>query len=72
MVKILKYGGDNTIHKNGELDISVDKNGKVVAVWFRCIMLPFKQVDVDDIRANSLKEVEAPYKIDSIDLIKEK
>ena len=72
MTKTFKYGGDGTIHKNGELDVSVDKNGKVVAVWFRCMMLPFKQVNVDDSRANSLKEVDAPHKIDAIDLIEEK
>lgn len=32
----------NTIHDTGTLDIQVDENGEVVAVWFRCLQLPFK------------------------------
>jgi hypothetical protein len=32
----------NTIHDTGTIDIQVDENGEVVAVWFRCLQLPFK------------------------------
>jgi len=37
------YGHDKTIHGTEHLDVEVDKNGKVVAVWFRCMALPFEQ-----------------------------
>ncbi len=38
------YGHDRTIHRSGHLDVETDDNGNVVAVWFRCLSLPFKQV----------------------------
>ena len=41
------YGDDGTIHQTGSVDVGVDKDGKVVAVWFRCAMLPFIQYDAD-------------------------
>lgn len=31
-----------TIHSSGTIDIQVTQTGKVVAVWFRCLMLPFR------------------------------
>lgn len=37
------YGGDKTWHSTGTVDVQLDKSGKVVAVWFRCKMLPFTQ-----------------------------
>lgn len=45
------YGHDKTIHQTNHLDVEVDENGQVVAVWFRCIMLPFKQAEADENRA---------------------
>jgi hypothetical protein len=36
------YGGDNTIHKTGHLDVEVNYKGEIIAVWFRCQHLPFK------------------------------
>lgn len=53
------YGGNGTIHHTGYVDVEVDKKGKVVAVWFRCMMIPFKQANVDKERAN---EMERAYK----------
>ena len=47
------YGGDKTIHHNGQLDVETH-NGRVVAVWFRCTTLPFQQVEVDSVRANQM------------------
>lgn len=35
------YGGDGTIHRTGTIDIQQDEAGNVVAVWFRCLNLPF-------------------------------
>ena len=37
------YGGNGTIHQTGTIDVQMDKHGHVVAVWFRCRMLPFTQ-----------------------------
>lgn len=39
------YGGDGTIHETGHVDVVLDENGDVSAVWFRCALLPFKQAD---------------------------
>ena len=37
------YGGNKTIHHTGTIDIQVDEDtGEVLAVWFRCLNLPFK------------------------------
>lgn len=37
------YGGDKTIHDTGHVDVVLDEDGNVSAVWFRCALLPFKQ-----------------------------
>jgi hypothetical protein len=37
------YGGDGTWHQTGTVDVQLDEDGNVVAVWFRCRTLPFKQ-----------------------------
>lgn len=49
------YGHNSTIHRTTELDVEVDREGKVVAVWYRCTLLPFKQEDVDQPRAASMR-----------------
>lgn len=51
------YGDGGTIHSNGELDVEVH-SGRVVAVWFRCSTLPFRQVDVNADRARSMRGTE--------------
>jgi hypothetical protein len=53
------YGSDMTIHSGGEVDVEVDSDGKVVAVWFRCQPLPFDQRMVQELRA---KEMRSMYK----------
>jgi hypothetical protein len=45
------YGGDSTIHRNSEVNVETDKDGTVVAVWFRCQPLPFTQTKVAPHRA---------------------
>lgn len=35
-------GSRNTIHGSTRLDIEVDELGRPVAVWFRCLNLPFR------------------------------
>lgn len=38
-----RYGASGTIHQTGTIDIQVDaETGEVVAVWFRCLSLPFQ------------------------------
>lgn len=37
------YGGDGTWHSGGTIDVQLNKDGDVVAVWFRCRTLPFTQ-----------------------------
>jgi hypothetical protein len=48
------YGGTGTIHETQELDVEVH-NGRVVAVWFRCQALPFRQAVVDAHRAATIQ-----------------
>ena len=49
------YGFDKTIHRTGEVNVELDKDGKVVSVWFRCMHLPFTQDIVDDRRAEEMR-----------------
>lgn len=50
------YGNGGTIHGTGWVDVETDKDGNVVAVWFRCMMLPFKQHTVSKERAAHMRE----------------
>jgi hypothetical protein len=45
------YGRNDTFHRTKKLNIEVNRNGDVVAVWFRCAMIPFDVTVVDDERA---------------------
>jgi hypothetical protein len=49
------YGRNNTIHGTKHVNVELDKNGKVVSVWFRCCAIPFDQTVVDDERAAELR-----------------
>lgn len=49
------YGRDGTIHQTTDLSVEVDGAGNVVAVWFRCMQLPFTQSKVDEQRAADLR-----------------
>ena len=68
-MKTFKYGGESTIHSNNGLDVEVDQHGEVVAVWFRCMMIPFKQVHVDDDRAKSMRNTRDLHGVNAIDFI---
>ena len=50
------YGEDRTIHSNGYFDVEV-RNGKVVAVWFRCQPVPFKQSKASKERAKEMTKM---------------
>jgi len=50
------YGGGGTIHDCGEVNVERDPvTGEVVAVWFRCMMLPFTDSKADAMRSTSMR-----------------
>ena len=52
------YGHDGTIHHTTALHIEVDDaTGEIVAVWFRCMMLPFTVHRVEKDRAESMRQI---------------
>jgi hypothetical protein len=53
--EISVYGHNKTIHGTTHLDIELDKEGNVVAVWFRCMPLPFRQHSTNDERAEQMR-----------------
>jgi hypothetical protein len=53
------YGDGGTISGTRHLHVEVH-DGRVTAVWFRCQMLPFEQVNVDGTRARDLSDVMLP------------
>ena len=64
------YGHEGTIHQTNEVNVELDKHGRVVSVWFRCAPLPFTQERVDDARAQELDRLYAdmePHKIVAIE-----
>lgn len=50
------YGEDRTIHSNGYFDVET-RNGEVVAVWFRCMPVPFLQSKVNAARAREMQNM---------------
>lgn len=54
MDNVYEYGNEDTWHQSTKLDVEVDVHGNVVAVWFRCQMLPFEEHVVDNARANEM------------------
>ncbi len=54
------YGEGGTLHGTTELDVETDEHGRVVAVWYRCQMLPFKQRTVDHDRAADMAHAGPP------------
>lgn len=48
------YGEDRTIHRTTWLDVETF-HGTVVAVWYRCMMLPFNQTEVEGPRATEME-----------------
>lgn len=53
------YGDGGTIHSSATLDVEVC-DGRVVAVWFRCQALPFRQSNVGAQRACEMRGMTAP------------
>jgi len=67
---VFTYGFNKTIHRTGALEVEVDDQGRVVAVWFRCMMLPFKQHKVDQERAHDMETASAAieHTIEAVEL----
>lgn len=66
-----QYGKGNTVHQNSYLDVEVDENGLVVALWYRCMPLPFKQHQVTKERAREMTDFyksSTPPKVFSIEI----
>lgn len=51
-----RYGDGNTIHSSGEVNVEIGPAGEVVAVWFRCRLLPFTSNHVGHPRAVSMNQ----------------
>jgi hypothetical protein len=52
-------GERTTIHGSREVNIEVDPRGKVVSVWFRCMLVPFDVNLVDSARAKEMRRAYA-------------
>jgi hypothetical protein len=52
-----RYGDNSTIHHTGEVNVELDRFGRVVSVWFRCMALPFTQNIVDNDRAADMLDM---------------
>ena len=63
------YGGAGTIHQTGEVDVELSPTGQVVAVWFRCVALPFTQRSVDVRRAVEMVQMYEHLKPESIEAV---
>jgi hypothetical protein len=52
-----RYGDDKTIHRTTMVNVETDSKGKVVAVWFRCMALPFDQSTANKQRAEEMRSM---------------
>jgi hypothetical protein len=52
--QVINYGDKGTIHGSTLLNVEVDLRGNVVAVWFRCMALPFEAHCVGPERASKM------------------
>jgi len=62
------YGDGGTIHSTNHLDVETH-HGKVVAVWFRCQMLPFVQTEVDDARATDMESAKGLPRLTGVEVL---
>lgn len=60
VAKEFRYGDNKTVHGTTLVNVETDpKSGEVVAVWFRCLNLPFDQYVVGPSRAREMREMYA-------------
>ena len=73
MTKRFHYGDHGTIHHTEHLHVETDKKGRVVSVWFRCLQLPFEQVQVNTERADDMtratRDVQKRVRIQAVDVL---
>lgn len=62
------YGDGGTIHHSSEVDVETH-DGKVVAVWFRCQPLPFRQARVRAERAAEMLDMMSRYRSKMIGVV---
>jgi hypothetical protein len=62
------YGDGGTQHGHRELHVEVH-DGEVVAVWFRCQLLPFREIVVDEERARSMRIVDALPQLTGVEVL---
>jgi len=60
------YGDGGTIHSTTHIDVEVDKSGAVVALWYRCMQLPFKVTAVNQQRAEEMRSAFARVAADGV------
>jgi hypothetical protein len=60
------YGDGTTIHHTGKVNVELDEDGVVVAVWYRCMMLPFDQTIVSDSRARDMRSCKVEASLDGV------
>lgn len=64
------YGDGGTWHTTTRLDVEVDEHGRVVAVWYRCQMLPFRQSTVSHERAAEMDAAgPVPVKLTGVEVL---
>lgn len=56
MGRAMIYGHDKTIHSTKEVNIEIGPDGRVVSVWFRCLLLPFDVTNVNAARADEMEK----------------
>jgi hypothetical protein len=61
------YGDGGTVHNSIDLDIET-YNGEVIAVWFRCQHLPFKQFKIDECRKRELERYPATVELHGVEV----
>ena len=63
------YGSDMTIHQTESVNVELDGDGNVVAVWFRCQPLPFTAHETDPRRAESMREMYREGRVPGIEAV---
>lgn len=64
------YGSDMTIHDGGQVDVEMDPLlGKVVAVWFRCQPLQFKESRATIARSNEMQRMYKNGNVPGLDAV---
>jgi len=52
-----RYGDSGTIHRTGQVNVERDmQTGEVVAVWYRCRLLPFTDTEAGPGRVHEMRD----------------